>query len=34
MNTHETNPEIIEARKSLANKFGNLKLGGKGMILL
>ena len=23
-------PEIIEARKKMAEKFGNLKLGGKG----
>jgi hypothetical protein len=30
MNTSETNPEIIEARKKMAEKFGNLKLGGKG----
>lgn len=30
MNSLETNPEIFEARKKLAEKFGNLKLGGKG----
>jgi len=32
MNTSETNPEIIEARKKMAEKFGNLKLGGKGKL--
>jgi len=32
MNSIETNPEIIEARKKLAEKFGNMKLGGKGNV--
>ena len=32
MNSIETNPEIIEARKKLAEKFGNMKLGGKGSL--
>ena len=27
----ETNPEIIEARKKMAEQFGNLRLGGKGI---
>jgi hypothetical protein len=30
MNSLESNPEILEARKKLAEKFGNLKIGGKG----
>ena len=31
MNTRtETAPEILEARKKFAEKFGNTKLGGKG----
>lgn len=34
MNSIETNPEIIEARKKLAEKFGNMKLGGKGSLLV
>jgi|APCry1669189241_1035207.scaffolds.fasta_scaffold391971_2 hypothetical protein len=32
MNSIETNPEILEARKKLAEKFGNVKIGGKGKI--
>ena len=32
MNSIETNPDIIEARKKLAEKFGNMKLGGKGSL--
>ncbi len=34
MNSLETNPEILEARKKLADKFVNLKIGGKGIHLL
>ena len=34
MNSIETNPEILEARKKLAEKFGNMKLGGKGNLLV
>lgn len=30
MNSLETNPEILEARKKLAEKFVNTKIGGKG----
>ncbi len=32
MNSLESNPEILEARKKLAEKFGNLKIGGKGKV--
>lgn len=30
MNSLETNPEILEARKKMAEKFVNTKIGGKG----
>ena len=30
MNPHETDQAILEARKKMAEKFGNLKIGGKG----
>jgi len=32
MNSSETNPEILEARKKMAEKFGNIKIGGRGNI--
>jgi hypothetical protein len=32
MNSIETNPEILEARKKMAEKFGTTKLGGKGIL--
>ncbi len=32
MNTFESNPEILEARKKMAEKFGNLRIGGKGKV--
>ncbi len=28
----ETSQEILEARKKMAEKFGNVKLGGKGRL--
>ena len=31
MNTMETNKEILEARAKMAEQFGNVKLGGKGL---
>ncbi len=30
MNSVETNPDILDARKKMAEKFGNIKIGGKG----
>jgi hypothetical protein len=32
MNSLETNPEILEARKKLAEKYVNTKIGGKGKL--
>ncbi len=32
MNSLESNPEILEARKKMSEKFGNLKIGGKGKL--
>ena len=30
MSSKETNPDILDARKKMAEKFGNIKIGGKG----
>lgn len=30
----ETNKEILEARAKMAEQFGNVKLGGKGLLIL
>jgi len=30
----ETNKEILEARKRMAEQFGDVKLGGKGIIIV